>query len=59
MTTNVPSARWRSRASVEILDFLPIDEGLDDFFAPLVETASVKVSRRRQLPGLLTGCAPR
>lgn len=53
VTTNVALSAVARQASVEILDFLPIDEGLDGFFAPLVETASVKVSRRRQLPGLL------
>lgn len=41
------------RADVEVVDFLPIEEGLDSFAAPLLQSSAVKVSRRRQVPALL------
>lgn len=53
MTTNIALSAVARRAAVEMVDFLPIDEGLDDFFAPLLEASTVTVSRRRQLPALL------
>lgn len=41
------------RASVEVVDFLPIEEGLETLLAPLLEASAITVSRRRQAPGLL------
>jgi len=53
VTTNIAISAAARRAAVEIVDFLPIDEGLDDFFAPLLDATTINVSRRRQLPTLL------
>lgn len=42
------------RGSVELVDFLPIDEGLESFTQPLLDASLVRVNRRRQVPELLT-----
>jgi hypothetical protein len=43
------------QVSVEVVDFLPVEEGLDAFVTPLVDASTVNVSRRRQVPALLKG----
>jgi S-DNA-T family DNA segregation ATPase FtsK/SpoIIIE len=53
VTANVTLSAVARRASVEIVDFLPIDEGLETFVAPLLKVTAVNVSRRRQVPDLL------
>ena len=53
VTANITLSAIARGASVEVVDFLPIDEGVDGFLAPFVEGARVSVSRRRRLPALL------
>jgi len=53
VTANLTLSAVARRASVEIVDFLPVDEGLETFLAPLLEAEAVTVSRRRQVPDLL------
>jgi hypothetical protein len=53
VTANVTLSAVARRSSVEVIDFLPIDEGLETFLAPLIETSALKLSRRRQVPDLL------
>jgi S-DNA-T family DNA segregation ATPase FtsK/SpoIIIE len=43
-----------NEARVEVVDFMPIDDGLESMLAPLVEAKAVNLSRRRQVPTLLT-----
>lgn len=42
---------------VELVDFTPIDEGLEDAIAPLMETDTVSVTRRRRAPDVLADLA--
>ncbi len=53
VTANLTLSAVARRASVEIIDFLPIDEGLETFLAPLLEASVVSVSRARQAPDVL------
>ena len=53
VTANLTLSAVARRASVEIVDFLPADEGLETFLTPLLEAQLVTVSRRRQVPDLL------
>lgn len=53
VTANLTLSAVARRASVEVIDFLPIDEGLETLLAPLLEASVVSVSRARQAPDLL------
>lgn len=53
ITANLILSAVAQRASVEVVDFLPIEEGLEPFAAPLLEASVVSVSRRRQVSDLL------
>lgn len=55
VTVNITLSAVARRASVEVVDFLPADEGLESAVAPLVDASAVKVTRRRQVPALLKG----
>jgi S-DNA-T family DNA segregation ATPase FtsK/SpoIIIE len=43
-----------NEARVEVVDFMPPDNGLEEALASLVEAGVVHVSRRRQVPALLS-----
>lgn len=53
VVANVILSAVARRADVDVVDFLPIDEGLEHFVAPLIEASVISVSRRRQVPDLL------
>ncbi len=53
VTSNIILSAVGRGAHVELVDFLPSDEGLDSFVAPLTDASAVVLSRRRQVPDLL------
>jgi len=53
VTTNLIASAVARQASVEVVDFLPLDEGLDGVLAPFAEASAINLSRRRQVPDLL------
>ncbi|MGN6216035.1 MAG: FtsK/SpoIIIE domain-containing protein [Solirubrobacterales bacterium] len=53
VAANVILSAIARHASVEVVDFLPIDEGLEEIVAPLLEVDAISLSRRRQVPELL------
>jgi hypothetical protein len=57
VTANVTLSAVARGATVEVVDFLPIEEGLDPFLTPLIERGMVNASRRRAVPALLARLA--
>jgi hypothetical protein len=53
VTSNLVLSAVARGVKVDVVDFLPIDEGLDDAFAPLLEAGAITLHRRRQVPALL------
>lgn len=53
VTANLILSAVARRVSVEVIDFLPMNEGLESFVAPLLESSTISVNRRRQVPDLL------
>jgi S-DNA-T family DNA segregation ATPase FtsK/SpoIIIE len=53
VTANIVLSAVARGASVEVVDFLPADEGLESLVAPLADASVINLSRRRQVPGLL------
>ena len=51
--SNMVLSAVAQEASVSVVDFLPIDEGLESLAAPLLEAGTINISRRRQVPELL------
>ncbi|MGN6557882.1 MAG: FtsK/SpoIIIE domain-containing protein [Solirubrobacterales bacterium] len=53
VAANVIHSAIVRNASVEVIDFLPIDEGLEELAAPLLDAGAIGLGRRRQVPELL------
>ena len=53
VASNAVASAVAARARVEIADFLPIEDGLDDALAPFREEGRLAIYRRRQVPELL------
>ena len=49
VTANVIASSVASQAQIEIIDFLPIDDGLEDVCAPYAEAGLARIYRRRQV----------
>ena len=54
VATNVASSAVAAGARVEVVDFLPIEDGLEDLVGAYLASSHVALKRRRQLPDLLT-----
>lgn len=53
VTANIVLSAVARQASVQVVDFLPADEGLESLLAPLADASVINVSPRRQVPDLL------
>lgn len=53
VATNLVASAVAQRARVEIVDFLPVDEGLGDLLLPFAEAGAASIHGRRQAPALL------
>jgi hypothetical protein len=54
VAANVTLSAVVQGATVEVADFMPIEEGLEPFLVPLLEAGAVTSVRRRAVPELLT-----
>ncbi|OJU80549.1 MAG: hypothetical protein BGO11_07435 [Solirubrobacterales bacterium 70-9] len=54
VAANVTLSAVARRAAVEVVDFMPIEEGLESFLVPLLEAGAATANRRRAVPELLT-----
>jgi energy-coupling factor transporter ATP-binding protein EcfA2 len=53
VTTNLILSTLAQGADVEVVDFLPIDEGLETVCAPLLEAGAIQLRRRRMVASVL------